>query len=147
MLFVLAPLAIAACTTQSLGTTRRPVALPAGNAVGVTPHGFVDGELVLRFSPDGERTVAPMVGRATGPLRFGVPSLDRLNVKYRATSIAPRAGEAGAYVLKLSPDANVLRAAEEYGHDPLVTRAEPNFLLRIERPAEAPGAVRTEVKP
>jgi len=50
-------------------------------------------------------------------------------------------------VLKLSSDANVMRAAEEYGHDPLVGAAAPNYLLRIQRPAEAPGQVRTEVKP
>ena len=143
---MLAPLMIAACTTRSLGTTRTSVAPAASASAGMTGHGFVEGELVVRFSPDGERAVAPLVGQTTGPLRFGVASLDRLNVKYRATAIAPLAGEKGAYVLKLSPDANVLRAAEEYGHDALVTRAEPNYLLRIPRAAEAPGAVRTEVK-
>ncbi len=144
----LLPLVLAACATRSLGTVRTPVAAPSAvEAQGITPHGFVDGELVLRFTPEGERAVASVVGRPVQALRFGVPSLDRLNVKYRATSLTPRSDEPGAYVLKLSPDANVMRAAEEYGREPLVSRAEPNFLLRIRRPVEAPGAVRTEVKP
>lgn len=147
LLALFASFIFAACTTRSLGTTRTPAAPLTADANGITGHGFVDGELVLHFTPDGERAVAPAVGRATGPLRFGVPSLDRLNAKYRATSLAPLAGEAGAYVLKLSPDANVMRAADEYGREPLIARAEPNFLFRIHRPAEAPGAVRTEVKP
>ena len=50
-------------------------------------------------------------------------------------------------MLKLSADANIMRAADEYGHDPLVTSAAPNYLLRIQRPAEAPNQVRTDVKP
>ena len=61
--------------------------------------------------------------------------------------LAPLAGVPGAYRVVLAPDANVLRAAEEYGHDPLVTRAEPNYFLRIDRPAEAPDAVRMDVEP
>jgi hypothetical protein len=68
-----------------------------------------------------------------------------LNAKYRATSVLPLEGERGSYRLRMAPDTNVLRAAEEYGHDPAITRAEPNYILRIQRPAEAPGAVRTEV--
>ena len=54
-------------------------------------------------------------------------------------------GERGRYRLRLAKDANVLRAAEEYGRDPTVTGAEPNYLLRIDRPAEQPDAVRTDV--
>ena len=118
----------------------------SGSARGMTSHGFVDGELLLRFTPEGERAIAPVVGTpAQQPLRFGVPSLDRLNVKYRASALVPLVGERGMYRLVLARDANVMRAAEEYGREPLVASAEPNYLLRIERPAEEPGAVRTDV--
>ena len=118
----------------------------SSSAHGITSHGFVDGELLLRFTPEGERAIAPMVGTATqGPLRFGIPSLDRLNAKYRASTLVPLEGGRGMYRLRLARDANVVRAADEYGRDPLVASAEPNYLLRIERPAEEPGAVRTDV--
>jgi hypothetical protein len=129
-----------------VGTSRPGGAAGAGRPGAITHHGYVDGEIVLRFTADGERTVttAPAAGRGT--LRFGVPSLDRLNAKYRARTLVRLPGEPGRYRLELARDANVVRAAEEYGRDPLVTSAEPNYLLRIDRPAEAPGAVRTEVK-
>lgn len=117
----------------------------AGTGGGLTAHGYVDGELVLRFTPEGERAIAPVVGQPPGRLHLGIPSFDRLNAKYRASTLTPLGGEAGAYRLRLARDANVLRAAEEYGRDQLVSRAEPNYLLRIRRPAEQPGAVRTEV--
>ena len=80
-----------------------------------------------------------------GWLRFGIPSLDRLNAKYHASAVTPIEGERGAYRLKIAPDANVFRAAEEYGHDPLISRAEPNYGIRLNRPPEAPNAVRTEL--
>ena len=124
-----------------------PALPPSAPRGGVTQHGFVDGELVLRFTPEGERAVAPMVGKAPGPLRFGIPSLDRLNAKYRASALMPVEGERGSYRLRMSHDANVVRAAEEYGRDPLVSQAEPNYFLRIHRPAEEPGAVRTDANP
>lgn len=143
LLGIVLPLAFGACITRALETSRVPAAATAG----VTRHGFVDGELVLRLTPEGERAIASAVGKTPGTLRFGVPSLDRLNAKHRASAIVPLAGEPGAYRLVLAPDANVVRAAEEYGRDPLVTRAEPNYLLRIDRPAEAPEAVRTDVGP
>jgi hypothetical protein len=134
---------IAACTTRTLTTTRTPVATAPD--AGLTHHGFVDGELVLHFTAEGERAVAPAMSVTQGWLRFGVASLDRLNVKYHATALTPLEGERGAYRLKIAPDANVFRAAEEYGHDPMVARAEPNYVLRLNRPAEAPNAVRTEL--
>ena len=93
---------------------------------------------------EGDRARPGETGRGT--LRFGIPSLDRLNAKYKARALTPVPGQAGSYRLELARDANVVRAAEEYGRNPLVTQAEPNYLLRIDRPAEAPGAVRTEVK-
>jgi hypothetical protein len=80
-----------------------------------------------------------------GYLRFGVPSLDHLNIKYHATALTPVPGERGVYRLRIAPDANVFRAAEEYGHEPLVARAEPNYFLSIDRPSVAPDAVRTEL--
>jgi hypothetical protein len=118
---------------------------PSGRASGLTHHGFVDGELVVHFTPEGERVVTPAMSVSQGWLRFGVPSLDRLNAKYHASAMTPVEGERGAYRLRIAPDANVFRAAEEYGHDPLVARAEPNYGIRLDRPAEAPNAVRTEL--
>ena len=118
----------------------------AGSAppAGITQHGFVNGELVLHFTPEGERAVSPAMSASQGWLRFGVPSLDQLNAKYHATALAPVQGEKGAYRLKIAPDANVFRAAEDYGRDPLVARAEPNYAFQLKRPPEASG-VRTEV--
>jgi hypothetical protein len=102
---------------------------------------------VVHFTPEGERAIGAAVATATGrgPLRLGVPSLDRLNAKYRATALVPIEGAPGRYRLQLARDANVVRAAQEYGRDPLVSLAEPNYILRIDRPAEAPGAVRMKV--
>jgi hypothetical protein len=117
-----------------------------GGARGMTGHGFVDGELLLRFKPEGERAIAPMVGTTQEPLRFGIPSLDHLNAKYHASTLVPLEGGRGTYRLRLARDANVVRAVEEYGRDPLISSAEPNYLMRIERPAEEPGAVRTGVQ-
>ncbi len=138
------PLVVGACTTRTISTTHRPVLTP-GQPVGVTLHGFVEGELVLHFTKEGEHAVAPAMSPTQGWLRFGVPSLDRLNAKYHATAIAPVEGEPGAFRLTIARDANVFRAVEEYGHDPLVARAEPSYSLQLDKPPVAPGAVRTEV--
>jgi len=127
---------IGACTTHTV-TTRTSLAGSEPAPTGITQHGFVNGELVLRFTPEGERVLTPTTGVNQGWLRFGVPSLDQLNAKYHATSLVPVQGEKGVYRLKIAPDANVLRAAEDYGRDPLVARAEPNYLLKVRRPAEA----------
>ncbi len=127
-------------------SARTPVAT-GGGSTGITQHGYVNGELVLHFTPEGERAVAPAMSVAQGWLRFGVPSLDQLNVKYHATALTPVAGQKGAYRLQLAPDANVFRAAEEYGHDPMVARAEPNYLFNLNKAPEAPNAVRTELPP
>jgi len=143
-LAALLPLALAACTTHAISTTRTPVTTGAPTD-GFTHHGFVDGELVLHFTPEGERAVAPSMSVSQGYLRFGVPSLDHLNIKYHATALTPVPGERGVYRLRIAPDANVFRAAEEYGHEPLVARAEPNYLLSIDRPPVAPDAVGTEL--
>lgn len=136
---------VAACSTHTVATTRTPVATGASD--GLTHHGFVEGELVLHFTKEGERAVAPALSPSQGWLRFGVPSLDRLNVKYHATALTPVDKQSGAYRLRIARDANVFRAAEEYGHDPLVARAEPNYGLSLDRAPEAPGAVRTESRP
>ena len=97
------------------------------------------------MTPEGERAVTPSMSVGQGYLRFGVPSLDHLNIKYHATALTPVPGERGAYRLRIAPDANVFRAAEEYGLEPLVARAEPNYFLSIDRPPVAPDAVRTEL--
>ena len=133
----------AACTTRTI-TPRTPGATGAAGA-GITQHGFVNGELVLHFTAEGERAITPAMSVTQGWLRIGVPSLDQLNVKYHATALSPIEGQKGAYRLRIAPDANVFRAAEEYGHDPKVARAEPNYIFQLNRAPEAPSAVRTEV--
>ncbi len=135
---------MAACTTHTVSTTRTPVAT-GGSTAALTRHGFVEGELVLQFTKEGEHAIAPSMSPNQGWLRFGVASLDRLNVKYHATAVAPVEGQPGAYRLKIARDANVFRAAEEYGKDPLIAKAEPNYSVSLDKPAVAPGAVRTEV--
>jgi hypothetical protein len=125
-------------------TTRAPA---AGSVGAVTQYGYADGEILLRFTPRGEELAAPLVGAPPARLVFGVASLDRLHTKYRATALAPLAAGSDTYRLSLSPDANVLRAAAEYGADPLILWAEPNYTYRILAPQTAPEAVRTEVRP
>jgi hypothetical protein len=83
-----------------------------GSTGGLTHHGFVDGELVVCFTDEGQRAVAPAMSPSQGWLRFGIPSLDRLNAKYHASAMIPIEGERGAYRLRIAPDANVFRAAE-----------------------------------
>lgn len=124
--------------------TRTPVAAGAP-AAGITHHAFVDGELVLHLTAEGEHAVAGATNDTHGWLRFNVPSLDQLNVKYHATTLTPLPGERGAYRLRIAPDANVFRAADEYGRDPFVARAEPSYALSLDRAPIAPDAVRTEV--
>ena len=127
-------------------TSRAPHS-PAGSAAAaLTVHGFADGEIIVQLTPEGERAVAPLVGKPPTPLRLGIPSIDRLNVKYRANAIDALPGERATYRLRLSPDANVMRAVEEYGRDPLVVSAEPNYTFRIPRGPERPEAVQTRVK-
>lgn len=153
LLSIVASCALCACTTQSIETgaprsVRTSVAeappAPATNAQSL--HGYVEGEVIIRFSAEGERAVAPLVGKPPSRLRFGVLSLDRLNAKYRATQIVPAIGDRGAYILRLAVDANIFRAVEEYGHDPLVAAATLNYEYRLPG-AEAPDAVRTQVGP
>ena len=145
---------LAACTTQTIepsaprsvrtSVAEAPPAAPPTTAQSL--HGYVEGEVIIRFSPEGERAAAPLVGKPPSRLRFGVLSLDRLNAKYRATQIVPAVGDRGAYILRLAVDANVFRAVEEYGHDPLVAAATLNYEYRLPG-AQAPDAVRTQVGP
>jgi hypothetical protein len=150
---ILACCALAACTTRTIETgAPRSVRTSVGEAPPTAPadaqtlHGYVEGEVIIRFTAEGERTVKPLVGQPPSRLRFGVLSLDRLNAKYRATQIVPVVGDRGAYILRLASDANVYRAVDEYGRDPLVAGATLNYSYKLPR-AEAPDAVRTQVGP
>ena len=73
-------------------------------------HGYVEGELIIAFTSEGEKLIAPVVAKPPTRLRFGVPSLDRLNAKYRASQLVKLADVQGAYVLRIATDANVFRA-------------------------------------
>jgi hypothetical protein len=125
--------------------TRRAPA--PGSTGAVTRYKYVDGEITIRFTPEAERQIAPVVGKPPGRLRFGIPALDLLNDKYRASELVPRGDGTPGYRLRLSPDANVLRAADEYARNPLVLGAEPTYEYTIPRAPEAPEAVRTQVGP
>jgi hypothetical protein len=121
---------------------------PAPGSLGAVTHfGYADGEILIRFTPIGEKVVAPLVGRPPSRLVFGDPTIDALNTKYRATALVPLQDGLNTYRMQLSRDANVLRAAQEYDAHALVLSAEPNYTYRIPRPEEAPEAVKTEVRP
>ncbi len=143
---------LAACTTQTIETgaprtVRTGVAgAPPTTAIAQSLHGYVEGELILSFTPEGERTIAAAVGQPPTKLRLGVPSLDRLNAKYRASQLVRAVDMHGGYILRIAPDANVFRAIDEYRQDPIVTGATPNYLYRLPAP-QAPEAVRTKIGP
>lgn len=125
--------------------TRRAPA--AGTPGAVTEFGYRDGEILIRFAPDAEETAGALANRPPARLVFGDPALDALHTKYRASALTALDDGSGGYRLALSPDANVLRAADEYGQHPLVLWARPSYKFRIPRPEEEPGAVRTRVTP
>lgn len=151
LVVVLALCTLVACTTRTIETGGpRTVRTSVGEAPPVagpqSTHGYVEGELIIAFTPEGEKMVAPVVGQAPSRLRFGVPSLDRLNVKYRASQLVKLADLHGAFLLRIAPDANVFRAIEEYRKDPLVTGTDLHYLYRLPAP-QAPDAVRTQTGP
>jgi hypothetical protein len=152
LVLILVSCTLAACATQTIETgAPRTVRTAVGSAPPTTEtqsrHGYVEGELILTFTPEGERTVAAVVGQPpNNRLRFGVPSLDRLNAKYRASQLVKVADVQGGYVLRIAPDANVFRAVDEYKKDPLVTGADLHYLMRLP-PPQAPEAVRTKTGP
>jgi len=96
------------------------------------------------------RTVRTGVGAAVGQpasrLRFGVPSLDRLNAKYQASQLVKVVDMQRSYILRIAPDANVFRALDEYGKDPLVAHADLHYMMRLPAP-QAPEAVSTKTGP
>jgi hypothetical protein len=149
---LLACCTLAACATQTIETGgSRTVRTAVGNAppTEAAPqslHGYVDGELIIAFTPEGERAIAPWVGNQPGRLRFGIASLDRLNSKYHASQIVKVADLQGGYLLRLASDANVFRAVAEYGQDPLVTHTDLHYVYRLPAP-QAPNAVRMQVGP
>ncbi|MEB2283594.1 MAG: hypothetical protein B6D46_15105 [Polyangiaceae bacterium UTPRO1] len=145
----LACVALAACATQTIETGGPRSVTVGGNALTAAPqstHGYIEGELLIAFTPEGERAVAAVVAKPPTKLRFGVPSLDRLNAKYRATQLIKVADLKGAYILRIAPDANVFRAVEEYRKDPLVAATDLHYLYRLPAP-QAPAAVRTQTGP
>lgn len=142
---------LAACATQTIETgaertVRTSVGAGAMTTAPQSTHGYVEGELIIAFTPEGEKAIAALVAQPPGKLRFGVPSLDRLNNKYRASQLVKVADLRGAYILRIAPDANVFRAVEEYRKDPLVVATDLHYLYRLPAPA-APGAVRTQTGP
>lgn len=161
-------LALGACTTKTVGTSVTRSTAPDASAA-LTRHGIIDGEVVIRFTPDGERAVAASrtapggdgkggqsaaallasasTSQRAGVLKLGVPSLDLLNVKYRATALVPHPNAPRTYTLQLAPDAYIIRAVQDYGADPLVEHVEPHYALELQQAPSRPDAVRTEVEP
>lgn len=143
---------LAACATQTVETGGdRTVRTAVGSEPARVPqpqslHGYRDGEIIIAFTEEGERAIAASVAKPPGKLRFGIPSLDRLNAKYRASQLVKVADVKNGYLLRLAPDANVFRAVAEYGKDPLVAGTEPHYFYRLPAP-QAPGAVRTQTGP
>jgi hypothetical protein len=140
-----------ACATQTIETgAERTVRTSVGpGAMTTAPqstHGYVEGELLIAFTPEGEKSIASLIGKPPGKLRFGSPSLDRLNAKYHASQLVKVADLKGAYILRIAADANVFRAVEEYRKDPLVTATDLHYLYRLPAP-QAPDAVRTQTGP
>ncbi len=153
LVLILASCALSACATQAIETSGSRT---VRTAVGTEPpratapqstHGYIDGEMIISFTPEGERAVAPWVtSKPSGRLRFGIPSLDRLNAKYHASQLLKVADIPGGYLLRLAPDANIFRAVEEYRKDPMVSGTDLHYIYRLPAP-QAPGAVRTQVGP
>lgn len=149
---ILVSCTLAACATQAVETGgSRTVRTAVGSDPATVPkpqslHGYRDGEILISFTAEGERVVAPLISQPPGKLRFGVPSLDRLNAKYRASQLVKMADLKGAYLLRLASDANVFRAVEEYREDPLVSGTEPHYFYRLP-PAAEPDAVRMQTGP
>jgi len=151
LVLVLASCTLAACATQTIETSgprtvRTTVGSESSPAVPQSLHGYVEGELIIVFTPEGEKLIAPLVGKAPTRLRFGVPTLDRLNAKYHASQLVKVADLHGGYLLRIAPDANVFRAVEEYRKDPMVAGTDLHYLYRLPAP-QAPEAVRTQTGP
>jgi len=151
LVLILASCTLTACATQAIETggprtVRTQVGSEAPTAGPQSVHGYVEGELIIAFTPEGEKAVAAVVSQPPTRLRFGVPTLDRLNNKYRASQLVKVADLHGAYILRIAPDANVFRAVEEYRKDPLVTGTDLHYLYRLPAP-QAPEAVRTQTGP
>ena len=149
----LAACVLSACVTRKIDagasrTVRTSVGAEAPGTATQSLHGYVEGEIILVFTADGERAVSSFAGRAPveNNLRFGIPSLDRLNAKYRARQLVKVADVERGYVLRVAPDANVFRAIDEYKKDPLIAGADLHYLMRLPPPQE-PGAVRTKTGP
>jgi hypothetical protein len=152
LVLILASCALSACATQAIETSGpRTVRTAVGTnapapAVQQSLHGYRDGEMIIAFTPEGERAVAEMVAKPPGKLRFGIPSLDRLNIKYRASQLVKAADIKGGYILRIAPDANVFRAVEEYRNDPLVAGTDLHYVYRLPGP-ERPEAVLMKTGP
>ena len=151
LVWILACSTLAACATQTIETSgQRTVQTSVGEGATVTGpqslHGYIEGELIIAFTAEGEKAVAAAVAKPPAKLRFGIPSLDRLNMKYRASQLVKLADVRGAYILRIAPDANVFRAVEEYRKDPLVAGTDLHYLYRLPAP-QAPDAVKTQTGP
>jgi hypothetical protein len=151
LVLILASCTLAACATQAIETSgprtvRTQIGSGSPTAGPQSLHGYVEGELMIAFTAEGEKAVAAFVAQQPTRLRFGIPSLDRLNAKYRASQLVKVADLRGGYILRIAPDANVFRAVEEYRKDPLVAATDLHYLYRLPGP-QAPEAVRTQTGP
>ena len=125
----------------------------------------VAGELIVKLKPEAGQALDAALAAGKPPTNTGLAWLNALNARYGVTAIAPlfarqpdveeikrkfpeRAKRAppGAtipslrhiYTLTLRHDAGVLKAATDYGAQPDVEYAEPNYIATIQQGAHAP---------
>lgn len=102
---------------------------------------YVPGVLIVKLRPD----VAAAVGRTKGATVTGVPSVDALNVRFKATAFrrtvpaaekAPlgidRHGLTDYYTIELPPGTDIEMAVAEYAADPNIEVAEPDYIMPMD---------------
>ena len=119
----------------------------------------VEGELIIKLTPSAGRTLEEPLRAGTPATATGLAWLDTLNARYGVTKIEPvfahqpdaelmkrkypqRTRRAPldteiptlkyVYKLTLHPDANLRQAAADYGAQPDVEYAQPNYLATFQ---------------
>lgn len=145
------------------GVPRGAAGLPAGlhrPALATQPGGYVAGELILKLAPAAGETLEAALNAERAPTRTGIGWLDVLNGRYDVTRIEPvfssrpdfeairrkypertRRAPPGAeppdlthvYKLTMRREADLRRAAADYGAHSDVEYAHPNYLATTQR--------------
>lgn len=121
---------------------------------------YVPDTLILKLTPDAGKALDTALQSTQAPMPSGLAWLEALNTRYGVTTIAPlfphqsdveeikrkyperaRRAPGGAplpplnyvYKLTLAPDADVLHAAADYGAQPDVEYAQPDYLATTQQ--------------